>query len=281
MQLAMSKSGRAWRGYFPVGNELTSGKPDGKEGLYFGTEIDDDNHPKVRDKVPLHGRNLFPSIDNNSHEFRRIILSYMVAMEKLGRSIMSGLALSLNLDENFFDKEYFRDEPTCLFRIFNYPASFCHQKGNEHLWGVGEHTDYGMLTILLQDDIRGLQVKIDQDKWIHAPPIPNTFICNIGDMLDRMTSGYYRSTPHRVRNLSMLHDRLSFPFFLDPYWDVEVLPIPMEGITSIDDDDAEHRWDRMNVHEFRGTYGEYLLKKVSQVFPDLAHEQTIIKDSSS
>jgi isopenicillin N synthase-like dioxygenase len=159
MQIAMSNGGRAWRGYFPVGNELTSGKPDGKEGIYLGTEIDDDNHPKVRDKVPLHGRNQFPSIGDDKNEFRHIILTYMTAIENLGRLIMSGLARSLKLDVNFFDKNYFRNEPTCLFRIFNYPASFCQQEGKENLWGVGEHTDYGMLTILLQDDIGGLQVK--------------------------------------------------------------------------------------------------------------------------
>jgi isopenicillin N synthase-like dioxygenase len=94
-----------------------------------------------------------------------------------------------------------------------------------------------------------------------------------------MTGGYYRSTPHRVRNLSTTHDRLSFPFFLDPNWDAEVLPVPMEGITAIDDD-ANHRWDKTSVHAFRGTYGEYLLKKVSRVFPDLAQEQIIIGPNS-
>lgn len=272
MKIPMSKGGRAWRGYFPVGNELTSGKPDGKEGLYLGTEITDENHPKVLAKVPLHGRNQFPSIGENENEFSEVILTYMKAIENLGRLIMSGLSRSLQLNENFFDENYFRGEPTSLFRIFNYPASFCQQEGNENLWGVGEHTDYGMLTILLQDDIGGLQVKTSQGEWIHAPPIENTFVCNIGDMLDRMTGGYYRSTPHRVRNLSTSRDRLSFPFFLDPHWDAEVLPVPMEGVTTITDD-AENRWDKTSVHSFRGTYGDYLLKKVSRVFPDLAQEQ--------
>ena len=273
MQVTMSKGGRAWRGYFPVGNELTSGKPDGKEGLYFGTEILDDNHSKVREKVPLHGRNQFPSMnDDDGNRFRRVVLTYMAAIEHLGRSIMSGMARSLGLDKTFFDANYFRNEPTCLFRIFNYPASFCQQQGNEDSWGVGEHTDYGMLTLLLQDDIGGLQVKTSQGAWIQAPPIANTFVCNIGDMLDRMTGGYYRSTPHRARNASTSHDRLSFPFFLDPHWDAQVLPVPMGGVTT-PNDDAEERWDKTSVHTFSGTYGDYLLKKVSKAFPDLAQEQ--------
>src|SRR6266576_4251548 len=60
MEISMSRGGRAWRGYFPVGGELTSGKPDLKEGIYFGTELPDDD-PRVRAGVPLHGRNLFPA----------------------------------------------------------------------------------------------------------------------------------------------------------------------------------------------------------------------------
>ena len=81
-------------------------------------------------------------------------------------------------------------------------------------WGVGEHTDYGLLTILRQDDTGGLQVK-SRSGWMDAPPIPGSFVCNIGDMLDRLTRGMYRSTPHRVLNMSK-RSRLSFPFFFDP-----------------------------------------------------------------
>ena len=84
-----------------------------------------------------------------------------------------------------------------LFRIFHYPP----QPADDDGWGVGEHTDYGLLTLLAQDDNGGLQVHTP-DGWIDAPPMPGTFVCNIGDMLDRLTGGCYRSTPHRVRNLS-------------------------------------------------------------------------------
>ena len=252
MEIRMARGGKAWRGYFPVGGELTSGQPDGKEGLYFGAELSDE-HP-----LPLHGANLFPA---DLPEFRAIVLAYIAAMTDLGHTVMRGIALSLGLPENYFADHYTRD-PLPLFRIFNYPA-ITEPTG----WGVGEHTDYGLLTILKQDDCGGLQIKT-RAGWIEAPPIPNTFVCNIGDMLDRLTGGLYRSTPHRVRNVSG-RDRLSFPFFFDPNWHAEIVPLPLGHIVN---DDRQERWDQASVHEFRGTYGEYLLEKVSKVFPQLQRE---------
>ena len=85
-------------------------------------------------------------------------------------------------------------------------------------------------------------------------------------MLDRMTGGLYRSTPHRVRNRSD-RGRLSFPFFFDPGWNAAIEPIPTGGASRATT--ATERWDRASVHEFSGTYGDYLLRKVGSVFPDL------------
>ncbi len=262
MQIAMSRGGRAWRGYFPVGRELTSGKPDRKEGLYFGAELPAD-HPTVLSGRPLHGPNLFPAIPG----FRETVLEYLDSLRQLGHRLMSGISLSLGLDEHYFRQRYFED-PLILFRIFNYPHTAT-RDGSETPWGVGEHTDYGLLTILRQDDTGGLQVK-SRARWIDAPPIPGSFLCNIGDMLERLTRGIYRSTPHRVINTSP-RDRLSFPFFFDPGFDARMLPV--EGLSN--DALADHsgeRWDQASVHEFSGTYGDYLLAKVAKVFPELRRD---------
>lgn len=255
-KISMAKGGRAWRGFFPVNGELTSGKPDKKEGIYFGTELDETN-PEVQAGTPLHGQNLFPA---NPEGFGDIVLRYMDAVTQTGHLVMKGIALSLGLHENYFYEKN-TQKPLILFRIFHYPAI----PENADQWGVGEHTDYGLLTILQQDSVGGLQIKT-QGKWIDAPPIPNTFICNIGDMLDRMTGGLYRSTPHRVRNSSS-KSRYSFPLFFDPAFHSTVARI--ENIPQPDDDSRE-RWDKANIHDFSGkTYGEYLLNKVGKVFPDL------------
>ena len=260
LRIDMAHGGRAWRGYFPIGNELTSGLPDRKEGLYLGTELRAD-HPLVRTGTPVHGPNLFPPIDG----FRATVLEYIDAVTGLGHRLMAALALSLDLPEDYFARRYTAD-PLILFRIFNYPAPAHSTVGR---WGVGEHTDYGLLTMLLQDEHGGLEVK-SNGRWIDAPPIPNTFVCNIGDMLDRMTRGLYRSNPHRVRP-SIRHDRLSFPLFFDPNFFARVEPIAELAHVAIADD-RETRWDNASVHAFDGTYGDYLIAKISKVFPQLSRK---------
>jgi isopenicillin N synthase-like dioxygenase len=260
LDIRLDRGGRAWRGYFPVGGELTSGQPDIKEGIYFGAELSPD-HPSVQAELPLHGANLFPAA---IPQFRETVLDYLTAMTELGHALIRGIALSLGLDESYFHDRY-TAEPLTLFRIFNYPPDQS-TLGGQGRWGVGEHTDYGLLTILKQDQSGGLQVK-SKSGWVDAVPVPGSFVCNIGDMLDRMTGGLYKSTPHRVENRSG-HNRLSFPFFFDPNFDAEVRPI--EGIKAATiSDDKDQRWDRASVHEFQGTYGDYLLNKVSKVFPEL------------
>jgi isopenicillin N synthase-like dioxygenase len=280
-EIAMARGGRAWRGWFPVGAELTSGRPDRKEGLYFGAEL------PAADPRPLHGPNLFPA---QVPQLRPAVLEYLARLSTVAQTVLSGIALSLGLDAGYFADSYTAN-PTILFRIFHYPPSRpadsepadserADSEAVEHeaaQWGVGEHTDYGLLTLLAQDQHGGLAVRTARG-WIEAPPIPGTFVCNIGDMLDRLTGGWYRSTPHRVRNTSG-HGRLSFPFFFDPDFSAEVPALPARQDGERHDgerhDGERHdgqvpRWDGQDLRAFTGTYGDYLIRKVSQVFPQLS-----------
>jgi isopenicillin N synthase-like dioxygenase len=225
--IEMARGGNAWRGWFPVGGELTAGIPDQKEGIYFGAELPPSS-------LPLHGPNLFPA---RPAELGPTVHAYHDRLTALGHAVLRGVALGLGFDEDWFARNITRD-PVILFRIFHYPPT----SGGGDEWGVREHTDYGLLTILGQDATGGLQVHA-RNGWVDVEPDPDAFVCNLGDMLERMTNGAYRSTPHRVRNGSNT-GRLSFPFFFDPSWDA-----------------------RVPNHD--GTYGEYLVAKVSKVFPEL------------
>jgi isopenicillin N synthase-like dioxygenase len=124
-----------------------------------------------------------------------------------------------------------------------------------------------LLTLLQQDAVGGLQV-LNRERWLDAPPLAGSLVCNVGDMLERLTNGRYLSALHRAKNLSA-RERLSMVLFLDPSFDAKLEPLP--GV--VPDSQQPHtnvRWDRIDPHAMQGTYGEYLLSKVSKVFPDLA-----------
>jgi len=209
--------------------------------------------------VILHGPNLWPDLPG----FRQAVLDYLDTMSALGQALMRGFALGLGLPEHYF-AEHGTADPLLLLRFFTYPT----RPAPEDLdvqWGVGEHTDYGLLTMLWQDDVGGLQVRAD-DGWVDAPPVPGTFVCNVGDMLDRMTGGRYRSVPHRVTVNTSGRDRLSIPLFFDPDFDTRIEPVPGAAAGQ---DDSGRRWDGANLQAFQGTYGEYVTNKIGKVFPQL------------
>lgn len=254
---AMASAGAAWRGWFPVRGELTSGVADRKEGLYVGDEHPPD-HPRVLAGTPLHGANRFPGGDLGP-----AVRAWMATLRPVADALMRGIALGLGLPIRWFE-EHLTADPTVLFRIFHYPALPDNADAPE--WGVGEHTDYGLLTLLAQDELGGLQVRTPAGRWLDVPAEPGVLVCNIGDMLDKLTEGRYRSTPHRVRNVSG-RGRLSFPYFFDPSWDAVVTPLPLDDTPPADD--VARRWDGASVHAWSGRYGDYLSAKVARVFPDL------------
>ncbi len=253
--VAMVHGGRAWRGWFPLHGELTSGAPDHKEGYYFGRDLDADD-PRVAAGLPLHGSNLWPAVPS---ALRPVLTEYLAAVEVVGRHLARAISIGLGLGPTTLTDHWFRD-PVVLLRLFRYPPATSGTPDH----GVGEHTDYGFLTMLWQDQLGGLEVRADAG-WVAVAPDPNVFVCNIGDMLERLTAGRYRSTPHRVRSPADA-DRISIPFFFDPDWDAPIAALPLPESTS---PVPAPRWDDADVHAVDGTYGVYLLDKVTKVFPDL------------
>jgi isopenicillin N synthase-like dioxygenase len=252
-QVFMDQGGSAWRGWFPLGGELTSGIPDLKEGYYFGEELEPDPRP-------MHGANLWP---DRPAGLTQAVSNWMDEMQSLGQQLLSFMGEGLGLTPDFFSTTL-TGRPTPLFRIFRYPPQ---PSGDESNWGVREHSDYGLLTLLATDGTPGLEVMVNGD-WIAAPADPKLLICNLGDMLDRLTAGRYRSTRHRVRNHAG-QDRYALPFFLDPGWDASIEPLDLND-GWVAPQDATDRWDRADVRDLGGTYGDWLTAKVANVFPALA-----------
>src|SRR5262249_5740052 len=112
-RIAMERGGRAWRGWFPLQGELTSGKADQTGGPYLGTDLPPDQ-PRVAAGWPLHGANLWPA---ELPELKPAAQAFMSATTRAAHAVMEGVALALGLEADYFARTY-TAEPTILFRIF-------------------------------------------------------------------------------------------------------------------------------------------------------------------
>lgn len=206
------------RGYVPMkGESLDPTKaPDLKEAYNIGLELAPDD-PRVARGEPFRGVNLWPGLPG----WRATMLAYFDALWKVGRRLHEGIAGDLSLPAGFFEDKL--DQPMATLRLLHYPPQPASAAAGQI--GAGEHTDYGDITLLLTDEVGGLEVKRRDGTWIPAPYMPGTFICNIGDCLMRWTNDVYVSTPHRVVNRGG-RERYSVAFFLDPNPDTVVACLP-------------------------------------------------------
>lgn len=201
---------------------------DTKEGYYIGRESDS--------PLPLHGLNKYPD-ESVIPGWKTQVDNYFQALWKLGDQLLVPLAKAVGCEENFFLDRF--SNPMIFLRLLHYSA---HQsRPDSGIFGAGAHTDFGMLTLLATDEVPGLQIftqyqpsqsddgkimliKQDQPSWIDVPPIPYVFVVNLGDMLERWTNGFFKSTLHRVVNFSG-KERYSIPFFYEPNFDTYVEPL--------------------------------------------------------
>jgi isopenicillin N synthase-like dioxygenase len=171
---------------------------------------------------PLQGPNQWPGW---LPWFRTVIDAYRGEVERVSRDIIRLIAVSLDLPPTALDRHF--AGPTSFLRLLHYPPHPVDASDDQ--FGAAPHTDYGIITLLAQDNSGGLQVRRREANgdggWIDAAPLPGTFVLNVADMLARWTNDRFVSTPHRVVNRSG-GDRYSLPFFFDTAMDavVECLP---------------------------------------------------------
>nr|XP_043606313.1 probable 2-oxoglutarate-dependent dioxygenase At3g50210 isoform X2 [Erigeron canadensis] len=169
-----------YRGYQQVGQNITKGVPDIHEAIDCYKELNKGMYGDYAD--PLVGSNKWPTEPLN---FKELMEEYLILCTDLSRKIMRGIALALGGPVDVFEGKIAGD-PFWVLRIIGYPgASLISDDGlPKNDVGCGAHTDYGLLTLVNQDDgITALQVRNLSGEWISAVPIPGTFVCNIGDML--------------------------------------------------------------------------------------------------
>ncbi|MDH3663663.1 MAG: 2OG-Fe(II) oxygenase [Alphaproteobacteria bacterium] len=195
------------RGYLGQGGAKmqTGAKADLKESFIFGYEDADGVTPEDH---PLRGANRWPSF---MPTLRSAALAYFRAAHEVAHQLMRGFAIGLDVDADFFLQT--TAMPMSRASFVYYPPQDAALGPDQ--FGVGPHTDFGVLTVLCQDDVGGLQVQDAGGEWVSAPPIPGTLVVNVGDLLARWTNDSYRSTPHRVVNSSG-KERLSLVLAYDP-----------------------------------------------------------------
>ncbi len=210
------------RGFIRIGEAkmYASAKVDLKESFVWGLDVEADD-PDYLAGNRMIGPNRWPDALPG---MRPQLVAYMDACNRLGIRLLRAFATSIGVERDYFVHRF--DRPISRGSLIYYPPQDP-DMGNDQ-FGVAPHTDYGCLTLLYQDDAGGLQVKGRDGDWIMAPPIPGTFVVNVGDLLARWTNDRFASTPHRVVNASG-RTRYSVAVFVDPDHDTTIDPVVPAG----------------------------------------------------
>ncbi|MEO8546013.1 MAG: 2-oxoglutarate and iron-dependent oxygenase domain-containing protein [Burkholderiaceae bacterium] len=199
--------------------------PDLKESFIWGYE---DKAGHTPEDHALRGANRWPAA---MPSLRQSALAFSEQADQVARHLLRGFAIGLDLDPGYFLTRSTRPMSRAAFVYYPpQPAS-----AGDKSFGVAPHTDFGVLTVLCQDDVGGLEVQDADGQWVQAPPIAGTLVVNVGDLLARWTRNVYRSTPHRVVNRSG-RERLSLVLAFDPDPDTLIDPKQVFGKTDPLDD---------------------------------------------
>lgn len=206
------------RGYIQPYTGIMKGSKtrDFRETFLWGREFDEQTLAELAE-VPLIGPNRWPAF---LPDMEPVLCAYFEACVSVGRRILGAFAIAMEIEREYFTACFER----CIARgsALYYPPQ-PETLGDEQ-FGIGAHTDWGVLTLLYQDDVGGLQVLSGDGEWVTAHPIPGTFVVNVGDCLEQWTNRRLLSNHHRVVNSSDRY-RQSIAVFVDPDFDTPIVPV--------------------------------------------------------
>ena len=210
------------RGYLKIGEAkmYARAKADLKESFIWGIDVADEDADYLAGN-PMIGPNRWPAFMPG---LRPALNAYMDACHVCAQRILRALAVSLNADKDTFVRRFAK--PISRGALVYYPPQ--PPDAGEQQFGVAPHTDYGVITLLHQDMVGGLQVFNRQREWVTAHPIAGTLVINSGDLLGRWSNDHFRSNSHRVVNSSG-RERLSIAMFVDPDFDTPIVPVTAPG----------------------------------------------------
>jgi len=238
---------RSNRGYVASGREKVTQSEDAEEIAKLRASNPDLKESMEIGKEGVEGMpNEWPDRfgDEDGLSFTKTMKQFFLTCSDLHKNVMRAISVGMGLDEGFFD-EYTAGFDNNL-RLLHYPpvrkSVF---KDNPTQVRAGEHSDYGSITLLFQDNVGGLEVKSPKGTWVRATPIPDTIVINAGDLLSRWSNDLIQSTKHRViqpppregemadveQPDSMFPARYSVAFFCNPSFDktIEALPGTFEN----------------------------------------------------
>jgi isopenicillin N synthase-like dioxygenase len=210
-------------GYMPSRSSVTrhsqlnaNNKPNLVEAFFVKRDLPP-GHPDQVAGLPFRGANQWPT---GLPGFKEAVTAYCEAMESLGKSLLPLYATALDLPADWFDAAF--AEPMYTLRLSHYPRQ---DQPADNEFGLAPHSDTSFMTLLAQNEVPGLAIRLPNGRWLDAPAIPGSFLVNGGDLLRRWTNERFLATPHRVVNRSG-QERYVIPFFMDcGYdWRMECLP---------------------------------------------------------
>ena len=210
------------RGYIePSTAKMKGGKKlDFRETFLWGREFTPETLATLAE-VPLIGPNQWPDVVADMPE---VFNRYFETCVELGRELLRVFALALDVDTEYFAGRF--DHTMARGSALYYPPQPAEM--GEDQFGIGPHTDWGVLTLLYQDDVGGLQVRGRDGKWLAAHPIADTYVVNVGDCLERWTNKHFLSNEHRALNTSS-RIRQALVTFVDPDFDTDIIPVVAAG----------------------------------------------------